>query len=169
MATFFTLPVLILLASTVGLLLLFVYVMLIFVQPARNSPAGIFITAKRKKKVVAFLDSGTRWIPVISEKEGNGFIIDQYGEVVFTPPKSLKPCKSVLFGVGENSRSFLANPEALPILKNAKEKNLKITEISALIEDFEKKRNPKLEVEKDGGKEEIRREEIIGDKEGNRE
>lgn len=134
---------LIFMAALATLLFIIVYFLLYWIQPARTSPAYHFIMGKRKKKPVCALDNGATWIFIVGEEEGDGFIIDQFGLPIFTSPGAIKYGHGVRFGVGENHRSILANPNIVRLLKAAKEENVTASELKELINWAEEKLNPK--------------------------
>lgn len=102
-----------------GILVLFVYVVIAIIYPAKTSVAWQFIKAKRKNMPIVALDNGSRWIFKVAKAVKSGVIVDDEDLQIEITPKSLKWGGGVLFGAGEYFRSKLANAKLVDLLARA--------------------------------------------------
>lgn len=120
--------------------------LMLFVMPTIKSPGHLFIKAKKRKAPVVFLDNGSHWIGAVGQgpvKEG--FIRDDYGNVITVSPNSLKYCQGVMIGVGENHRSMIVNPAIVSLIKLCKDNKLTSPEVDRIVKEIEKRINKEEE------------------------
>lgn len=91
--------------------IVFVWMIMYFLIPMKNSPARHFVKAKRDKKPIVLLDAGKYWRCVIGKDkvgEEKAQII-RSGQDVIKGSQGLKFCEGVMLGVAEDFRSLLVN------------------------------------------------------------
>lgn len=108
-----------------------------YITPARNSPAWLFIEAKKKRRPVILLDNGSFWKISLGRAEGSGFVEDNEGSIVTVTPNSLKSCLGVRVGVGEYHRSITANPVVMQFIKEAEKKSFDAKDAKETVEEFD--------------------------------
>lgn len=120
-----------------ALSVLLVWIIYGYVMPARNSPAWVFIRAKKKKRPVLLLDTGTYWKITDAQHEGAGFMIDNEGSKVTITPNSVKFGLGVRIGVGEYYRSLTAAPLIAKFVQLCKDNKISATESRDALEKLE--------------------------------
>ncbi len=117
-----------------------VILLMMFVMPTIKSPGRLFMEAKRKNKIVAFLDNGSHYIGTVCDRtEAEGFIKDLSGNMITVSPNSLKYCQGVMMGVGENHRSLLVNPDVVEMIDMATAKDIDVEKLKEAVDRLEKK------------------------------
>lgn len=96
---------------TAAFSIVFVWMILYFLVPMKNSPGRHFVKAKREKKPIVFLDAGKYWKCVIGKDkvgEEKAQVI-RSGQNIIKGSQGLKYCEGVMVGVAEDFRSLLVN------------------------------------------------------------
>jgi len=133
-----------------GFSLIIVWLIMAYINPARGSPAWVFIKAKKKRAIVFLMDCGSYWKIFLGKNEGPGFAEDDEGSKIDMAPNSIKPCITVRVGVGEYHRSLTSNPLIMKIIEKAKEKKLSAKDLKDTILEFEaEKKEIPVEYEKE--------------------
>lgn len=99
--------------------IMFVFILVWFIIPAKNSPARHFIKAKREKKPVFFLDAGKFFKGVVcdhkvGEEKAQVF---RHGQDIIKGGEGMKYCEGVLMGIGEDFRSLTANVAIIDLME----------------------------------------------------
>lgn len=119
--------------------IMFVFLLVWFIIPARGSPARHFIKGKREKKPVFFLDAGKFFKCVVGDhpvgKEKAQ--VWRNGQDIIKGGQGMKYCEGVLTGVGEDFRSLTVNVGIIDLMELIEAKGWKTDEVEQKLKSLE--------------------------------
>lgn len=121
--------------------IVFVWIILHFINPMKNSFARHIVKARRENKPVAILDAGKYFKVIVGEKkvgqEEFQIIRDGINVVKAGNVGGMKYCEGVLMGVGEDFRSLIANVAIVDLMELVEAKDWNPEEIKARLNKLE--------------------------------
>ena len=119
--------------------ILFVFMLVWFIIPARGSPAKHFIKGKREKKPVFFLDAGKFFKCVVGDQKvgKEKAQVWRNGQDIIKGGQGMKFCESVLMGVGEDFRSLTVNVGIVDLMELIEAKGWNAEEVKTKLKSLE--------------------------------